>query len=369
MSVEEFLQISYNDAMGKASGKNSISSSISGKDKTMLDTIISFSEQAKGVVTVLFTSVVYKSLNPNQDVRRHQTSITNGYSGRTFDSQHITPFLKRCKFPSMAESGWLTRSLEQKAPYNLDYKGAINPPQLKLAFLGILDRVESNHLLPKDVVDYILQGLIIQRERNVIDLAIPQNLSINNIMILLESHFHAHYKAFGASRLPVLALYAVYQCLTKELKRFSDKTLLQIESHTSADARSGRMGDIDVVNSDNTPFEAVEVKFDIPISHEIVVIAKDKIQTSKISRYYILSTKEIKEEDKEQIETEIRQIKNIHGCQLVVNGVMQSLKYYLRLVDNLSDFVGYYTTLLANDKTIKYEHKTKWNELVANLQF
>ena len=56
---------------------------------------------------------MYKALNPAQDIRNHQASIEGGYSGRTFDSKYITPFMKLHKFPSMAESGWLTRALEQ----------------------------------------------------------------------------------------------------------------------------------------------------------------------------------------------------------------------------------------------------------------
>ncbi len=52
--------------------------------------------------------------------------MAGGFSGRTVDTQFITPVLKKIDLPSMAESGWLTRSLEQPYPYTLDYKGKIN---------------------------------------------------------------------------------------------------------------------------------------------------------------------------------------------------------------------------------------------------
>lgn len=88
-------------------------------------------------------SIIHKSLHPNQDIRNHQTSIENGYSGRTFDTKYITPFLKSVKFPAMAESGWLTRSLEQKVPYDSYYSGAIKPDSLKTAFLQIIDFIQK----------------------------------------------------------------------------------------------------------------------------------------------------------------------------------------------------------------------------------
>lgn len=104
------------------------------------------------------------------------------------------------------------------------------------------------------------------RSSDKIDLAKPFALPIAKIIDLLTKHFTAKYSAEGASQLPVLALYAAYECLVQETKRFENKCLLTLESHTSADARSGRIGDIDVVDENGKAFEAVEVKHGIPIS-------------------------------------------------------------------------------------------------------
>lgn len=367
VDVKSFLEQTYCEAMKVASGKNQPDVSINPKLKGFLDNIVSKNDSRTGVFTVLISSIIYKCLHPEQDIRCHQSQIPGGYSGRTFDTNYVTPFLTEKKFPSMKESGWLTRSLEQASPYTLDFNGKITPTNLKEAFLGTLHAIEEENAAPKMVLDYLLQSLIIQRDSQQIQMAVPQNLSITNIMILLDKHFHNKYSAHGASRLPVLALYAVYQCLTNELKRYSGKILLPLESHTSADNRSGRMGDIDIENEDGTPFEAVEIKFDIPISHEIVESAKSKILTAKVSRYYILSTVPQKESDIELIQQDIQQIKNVHGCQLVINGIMPSLKYYLRLIDNLNAFVENYTALLVADKSILFEHRATWNKLVAEL--
>ena len=368
-NITDFLEQAYNDAMKKASGQTTIISELQNKKACEnLDLIIKKAESSKGVLAVIVTSVVYKIVHPEQDIRLHQKSIEGGYSGRTFDSSNITPFLRSHNFPAMEESGWLTRSLEQKQPYSLNYPGAIKGDGVKDAFLNILHSIEEENLDCSSALDYILQGLIIERDKKDIALAIPQSLSIDNILTLLLQHFNFKYKATGQSRLPVLAIYAVYQILCAELKRFNGKILLPIESHTSADKQSGRKGDIDINNSDGTPFEAVEVKFDIPISFKIVEIAQEKINTCSINRYYILSTKGVIEEDKEKIEETIRQIKNVHGCQLVVNGIVPTLKYYLRLVDDTKKFVENYTDLLSKDNTIKFEHKQAWNKLVSTFR-
>ena len=367
MEIPTYLKTLYNQAMAKASGAKAITTDLPKQVAQYIDTIIKYSEQNKGVYTVVFTSMVYKTLHPEQDIRKHQSSIKGGYSGRTFDFNYITPFLKECEFPAMAESGWLTRSLEQKVPYDENYPGAIKEP-LKGCFIKLLKSVEEHSVSAYEVLDYLLQGLIIQRDSKKILLAKPKNMSINEIIALLHKHFHHGYQSHGASRLPVLALYAVYQCLINECIRFNNKVLLPIESHTSADLQSGRVGDIDIADkTTGESFESVEVKFDIPITYDIVNIAKKKIEKTKIDRYYILSTKEVIEPDKERIEQIIKNLKNIHGCQLIVNGIKPSLKYYLRLVNDTKKFITNYVELLETDTAIMYEHKQAWNDLINEM--
>ncbi|MCM1076147.1 MAG: hypothetical protein NC411_02150 [Bacteroides sp.] len=363
-NIDKYIESLYDSA---ASLEKHDSLDVSETAKIYIDTIINASENSKGVLAVTVTSLIYKSLYPEQDIRCHQTSIPNGYSGRVFDSLHITPFLRSKSFPNMAESGWLTRSLEQKRPYNFDYPGAIQPVALKKVFLSLLDEVETKGLNPMDSTIYLFHKLILQRDSKKIELAKPKNLSIESIIDVLTKHFNYNYKSRGASRLPVLAFYAIYQIILSEFKRFNEKTLLPLENHNSADSQSGRLGDIDVIDAEGNPFEAVEVKFDIPISIDILNRAKEKILPSPVSRYYILSTKEINNEDRIGIEDIIKQVKNSHGCQIIVNGVIPSLKYYLRLLENPTLFVLRYVALLNSDDTIKFEHKIRWNKIIEQL--
>ena len=366
-AIEQYLNGEYEKAMKLAANTKTPISDLPEEMIANLKVIIDNAEKNKAVYTVVITSAVYKHFHPEQDIRNHQSSIECGYSGRTFDTKYITPFLKEHRFPAMAESGWLTRSLEQKVPYNFNYHGAITPQSLKDAFLKSINYIEESGL-EDSIISFLLQGLIIFRDSNLISLATPQNLSISNIIYLLEKHFKHSYHSAGASRLPVLALYAAYMCISKEMKRYEGKNLLPIESHNSADSRSGRKGDIDIVDDKGEAFEAVEVKLGIPISHSIVETANEKIQTSKMDRYYILSTLPPLESDKERIAADIKQIKNIHGCQLIIGGVLTTLQYYLHLITDTKDFIKNYAELLYADKTIKFEHKDAWNKLVSTME-
>jgi DNA (cytosine-5)-methyltransferase 1 len=366
MEPIEFLEQIYNESMAVVGSDNEIKSDLDTSIANQLLEILGRSESAKAVITVILTSAVYKRLNPDQDIRNHQTSIPKGYSGRTFDSKFITPFLKSVKFPAMAESGWLTRSLEQKVPYDLNYSGAIRPDSLKSAFLQTIDFIQQGKDIDK-LLCFLLQGLIIQRNAQQIDLAKPLNLPIATIIDLLSKHFDTKYSSEGASRLPVLALYAAYQCLINETKRFEGKVLLPMESHTSADSRSGRIGDIDIIDEKERAFEAVEVKHGIPITAQLVKDAFEKFKTTQVNRYYLLSTANIDTSQADEINKEIERIKNIHGCHVIANGLTNSLKYYLRLLSDTSEFIENYVNLIEIDTALKFEHKTEWNKIISQM--
>lgn len=362
--IKEFINAQYEKALDPG---NINPESLSAEIKGDLDLIASSAENAKAVLAVVLTSLVYKALHPEQDIRRHQAQIEGGYAGRIFDGKYITPFLRAQSFPNMAESGWLTRSFEQPAPYDEQYPGKITPKSLKLSFLDTLKRVQqevTDYELP---IQYLFRRLVHFRDNKQILIACPQNLTINAIIDVLTQHFSSKYSVRGASRLPVLALYAIYQALMNECRRFEGKTLLPLENHTSADSQSGMLGDLEVVDSYGKPFEGVEVKGNLPITVDFAERAKDKIMSTPVSRYYILSCMGIKPQDAEAIDQIVTQVKNTHGCQIIVNGVIPSIRYYLRLLETPAVFIQNYTRLLGEDETIKYEHRAGWNRIISHL--
>lgn len=360
------LENLYQESLLLVGSGDKIESVLSDELKANLDTILRYSEERKGVFTVLFTSLIYKIIHPEQDVRKHQSGFDGGYSGRTFDTKFITPFLKDKSFPAPSETGWLTRTLETNSPYELDYRPNITPKLLKSAFLKVLHEIHSV-TDPKECALYLLQGLTIQRNSQMIDLAKPVTLPISRIIEILSKHFDKKYSSEGASRLPVLALFASYKCMINEIRRFEGKILLPIESHTSADLRSGRIGDIDIVDEEGKAFEAVEVKHGIPITANLIKIAFEKFKTTQVKRYYLLSTADIDLSQKEEIEIEIERIKNIHGCHVIANGLTNSLKYYLRLLSSTAEFIENYVNLVEEDKALKFEHKKEWNNIISNM--
>ena len=105
---------------------------------------------SRSVLAVVMTLILKKILSPEQDIRFHQKNMNQGFSGRGLDQRVVTPFLRKNKFPYMqAGSGWLTRSLEQKHPYTYDYPGVITPPNLKEAFLEVVNSVEKQKISAK----------------------------------------------------------------------------------------------------------------------------------------------------------------------------------------------------------------------------
>ncbi|MEW6408551.1 MAG: DNA methyltransferase [Nitrospirota bacterium] len=334
-------------------------------ESSNLQIIIDNFEKGKGVLTVLITSLVHKLHNPKQDIRLHQDNMDGGYSGRGIDTRFITPFMKEMGFPAMAESGWLTRSLEQNLPYDFNYPGKITPVELKSVFLFLLDQIQTHNKPPEIYLLFLFAKLIEHREQKKIDLAKPTNLPILTIINYLKQHFEFRYSSRGASRLPALAIYSVYQCIVKELKRYKGMILMPMEEHTSSDKSLGRVGDIEIRDAEGRIFEAVEIKHGITINSQMVRDAYEKFKSYPIQRYYLLTTAGEYLADTENILKEVSRILKIHGCQVIINGIYPSLKYYLRLLNNTYDFIENYVENLKKDKSIKYEHKLKWNEIVS----
>ena len=340
-----------------------------------LKIVVENAESLKAVLGVTLTSIVYKISNPVQDIRFHQESMPNGYSGRTFDTKFVTPFLQN-HFPhfAMAESAWLTRSLEQPFPYTLDYGGKIRNNQLKQAFLNLLDRLQRENEIAGAMLNVLL-GLMIEKSAAHQSLfavsEVSGNLTIAKIIEAVAEHFFYRYSVGGAARLPVLAIFAVYQLLVQDVRKYEGKTLAPLESHTSPDSRSMVLGDIEILNADGTCFEAIEIKHRKPVTTGMIGIVFRKIQNKSVARYYILTTSEPNVDNFAEVAEKLGEIRQLHACQIIVNGVLPSLKYYLRLVSEPEKFVDLYTGLLESEfqraSGIKGEHLKIWQEIRQNL--
>jgi len=351
---------------------------INGKKTTLLDCcdlIVDKSYTNKGVFTALITVLFYKIKHNDQDIRLHRTELSyselkKGFSARSFDTKFITPNLKILGLPSMAESGWLTRSIEQNAPFDLTFPGKIKGDGVKACFLSIIHKIEVNNFSAEQTLKYLINKSFIKASEQIIKinkLENPEIISINQLITILTQQFNFNYGTAGGAKLPMLAFHAIYQVLLKELVKFSNSTLAEIGSYTASDRTSKTAGDLEVFYNNGDLQEAIEIKLNIPIDLNMVLIAKEKIYKHNPSRYYILSTAPILESDIDAINGVVKEIQNEHGCQLILNGVLPTLKYYLRLIINIGDFISNYTNLISLDSELKTVHKEYWKQEINKL--
>ncbi len=64
----------------------------------------------------------------------------------------------------------------------------------------------------------------------------------------------------------------------------------------------------------------------------------------------------------------IRRIRDSHGAEVIVNGVLPTIKYFLRLLKNPASIFPAYVHLLGTDTAISFEHKQTWNDIVIGQQ-
>ena len=358
---------------------------LSENQENWIKTITEKAESQKAVLAVLITSLTKKIETPIQDVRYHKKELPNGYSGRSFDTSYVTPFVaeKFQRFAMKSGSGWLTRSLEQAHAYTLEYPGRILDKAVKEAFLQILNDIEVNQSDPKKYLHALFASLILLMEKSTVDLDLLEGTStgsvqtsysdkvtIDNIVDILKYHFSFNYHIAGASRLPILAVYSAYEMLMT-LERYGGKTLSPLKTHTTSDIKSGGIGDIEVIDEHENFFEAVEIKHNIPISPELVRDAYYKFTETPVRRYYLLTTAEPNVNNIDAVDSLVREIHKLHGCEMIVNGILPSLKYYLRLLSNPKFFLDSYSKNLQLDfnqnTDIKEIHLRHWNKLLSSL--
>ena len=355
---KQLLETVYNKAL------TSKTSSLPEQVKINLTTVAENSKKQKGVFTVLTTLLIHKIYNPKQDIRKHQLNIRNGFSGRTIDTKYITPTLKELKLPAMAESGWLTRSLEQAHPYNLNYPGRIQNKKLKKAFLEIIHFVQNNKSKSEDCALFLIKSVKVMTTRNTTNiqrLEEEENLDIEKIISFLKECFHYNYKEHGGSKIPVIAIYCIFKILIKELERYKNCKLKDLGSHKASDRTSNSSGDIEILSKSNALEESIEIKLGKTIDPHLVRVIRDKIYKHNPKRYCVFSTGSIK--NKEEVFKIVSEIRKKHGCHLILNGVLPTLKYYLRLISSKTDFLNIFFKMVIRDEELQANHKIIIKEL------
>jgi DNA (cytosine-5)-methyltransferase 1 len=328
--------------------------------------ISNLSHKASTGFTNIVTCLAIKAAKPDVDVRYHQVQIQNqttrgaGFNFRGLSEKTVYPWLNGHTFEG-AKSGWQTRTFERPKPYMLDYDENIG--DIKEPFLAVFDELEEFGQSAENALIRLIYLQIVLRESKKINLATPRTQDIQLIVKLFQQHFSHPYACKGASRLPVLALYAIYSMLINQLDRFKKMELKPMEEHSAADSQTGSVGDIEIIHRETkSVFEAVEIKHNIALNDGIVQDVVTKIMNKTVDRYYILTTHKDCEPD-EALSRKIFQVKSLYNCQIIANGVIPTIKYYLRLLADPSMVLQEYVLLLETDKAIKHEHRMVWNKI------
>lgn len=310
---------------------------------------------------VALTLTAYKLVDPTQDVRSHKADHPNGFSARAFDTRVVVPFLITHSLPRSVESHWLSQTFSFAGPY---VPGSVLKTQPRAAGELLIAVVNAVHLSNTAAVRAVLVGLLVEfiriRNADKVVLTRPKDLPIHAVRRLVEAHLAGPYKA-NAPRLPQLVIYAVYACLVQSIGRYHGATLEPLERLKSADRKRGTIGDV-VVARDGRRIEAVEIKHDQPVSYIHVAEAIDKVRAESVTRYYLLSNRGINPTEADQISQRAADFLKQNGCEIIVNGVFDSLAYYLRLLPDTTEFLFRYASLLESDEDTGYEHRNRWNE-------
>ncbi|MEM7533106.1 MAG: hypothetical protein AAF639_13075 [Chloroflexota bacterium] len=308
------------------------------------------------------TLLAYKLVDWEQDIRAHKDEYDGGFSARSFDTKITVPFLIEQSLPRNVETHWLTQTLSFAPTLTSNVNLKTVPKKsgpLLVEVVNLAQKASSQDII-EAMVTVIFVELIKIRNKEKVILTKPKNLPIYVVTNLLKRHFAHSYKS-NAPRLPQIAIYAIYQAILPQNKRFDGQELQPLQRLKSADRKAGTVGDVVVVQGQK-PVEAVEIKFDQPISYIHVCEAIEKVRAESVRRYYLLSTKGIAIEDEADINDIKTRFLKQNGCEIIVNGVIETIGYYLRLLPDTTEFLFNYASLVEMDPDTSYEHRIAWNE-------
>ena len=378
MNPTETLEDCYAKALEVAADDSA--NQISAEIKLSVDVFVAKIDTDKSLIQVIVTSLLKKIITPEQDIRRHMAKFENGYSARVLDTKVTSPFFKKY-FSTYAnkETAFLTKATRAEIVW--DFTEGVKLPfrstKLIEPFLSLMDKIQNQSFDLKDCLTYILFRLysLSRLHQTVFDETLmiadfSDVLNINSVIEMLTKHFGSRL----GSRLPVIAIYSAYIELFKTIKRYENKVLRPLNVHTSADKHG--YGDIEIWDDDKTPFEMVEVKHNIPIDHNLILDVAKKTENTAVKRYYVLTTDKngfVSKSEEEYINKLILKIKKERDLEIIPNGIIHSLKYYLRFVEDYREFIKTYTQELIRDAKnsteVKNFHIEIWQAILKQRQF
>lgn len=285
-------------------------------------------------VRALMACLLAKLHRPEVDIRKPYTEIgdDDSYSGRRYDERFIAEFIVAHDLPCNRTTAFLTPAFRNHDEMLTRYTSMVGTPQkLYENFLVLLDDVAKERVSPEKLLLEILRQLILLRdERNLrlsSQLASQQEsdhslLTVESIVSILQSHLSQRY----SSRLPVLAIYAIYKTIESQL----NERIVPLQAHNAADSQTDSLGDIEIAMRESEDVTTVYEMKTRKVTRDDFSQAIQKLASRRVAvkQYLFISTEPISDD----IEDYARELNESQfGVEFAVLDCLTFIRYFLHL--------------------------------------
>lgn len=312
-------------------------------------------------VRFLLACALAKAHQSHLDIRKPYAEIgaADAYSGRNYDERYVDAFIKQNDLPANPTTAFLTPAFRTK---NVVLTPSVNlggkPPELYKATLDLLNAVSLERLAADDLLCEVIRILFVIREENRLVLgAALTDLAANAGTVTLSSEdivslVQQHMASPRASRLPVLAIAAIYRVAATSL----GERVLTLQAHNAADSQTGATGDVEIALLDDDNVITVYEMKDKRVTRNDIDNAVAKVRAARQTvahriQNYIFITTEVIEDD---VQVYARGLyEKTSGVEFVILDCIGFLRSFLHLFHRRRiEFLDAYQMLVLADGAV-----------------
>ena len=305
-------------------------------------------------VRLLMSCLLGKLDKPSVDPRKPYTEIgdSDSFSGRTYDEQHLAPFINEHRLPVNQTTAFLTPTLRNiDHPLTTDRELVGRPRDLYKKTLELLEDVAGQRIAADVLFVEIVRLLLQMRDEKLARInsllkgleqtegALP--LSSEAIVTLLKQHLACKH----ASRLPVLVIAAAYHAAGTRLA----ERILPLNPHNAADLQTGSLGDVEIcLVGEESVVTAYEMKAKrVDYTDIDTALAKIIGAPHRIDNYLFVTTDVI---DPRVAEYAAGFYEQTDGVEIAILDCIGFLRHFLHLFHRIrSDYLNAYQELVLNE--------------------
>ncbi len=305
-------------------------------------------------VRLLMSCLLGKLDKPNVDPRKPYTEIgdSDSFSGRTYDEQHLAPFINEHRLPVNQTTAFLTPTLRNiDHPLTTDRELVGRPRDLYKKTLELLEDVAEQRVAADVLFVEIVRLFLQMRDEKLARInsllkgleqtegALP--LSSEAIVTLLKQHLSCKH----ASRLPVLVVAAAYQAAGTRLA----ERILPLNPHNAADLQTGSLGDVEIcLVGEDSVVTAYEMKAKrVDYTDINAALAKIIGASHRIDNYLFVTTDVI---DPRVAEYAAGFYEQTDGVEIAILDCIGFLRHFLHLFHRIrADYLNAYQELVLNE--------------------